>query len=285
MSDFDKDKKVQNIIVIEGVANLVVLIAKTLVGLSTGSLAVVSDALHSLTDVANNIVAWAVIKHSSKPADKEHPYGHRKFETLAVLGLAVLLVILSIELVIHAIQREETTIGSTGWEIIVMLVVLCINIGLATWQRLWARRLDSDILHADASHTFADVLTTIAVIVGWQLSSMGYLWLDQLTAIGVAAMILYLAYELFRKVAPVLVDEYAIEPDKLTKIIMTVDGVEGVSRVRSRWIGSTASVDMVIYIAHDLSTHDSHLICDQVEMVVVSEFGVSDISIHVEPYH
>lgn len=280
-----KEKQVQRIILIEGIANIFVLIAKTIVGLSSGSLAVMGDALHSLTDVANNIVAWTVVKHAAKPADKEHPYGHHKFETLAVLGLAVLLVVLGVELALHAINKDATPVASSQWELMVMLVVLGVNVFLATWQRAWAKKLNSDILLADASHTFADVLTTIAVIAGWQLSAMGYVWLDQLAALCVAGMIFYLAYELFRKAAPVLVDEYAVDPDLIMQTVNKVSGVKGTCRVRSRWIGSHASVDMVIHISHDLTTTESHTICDQVEVVMEQEFGVSDISIHVEPFH
>jgi cation diffusion facilitator family transporter len=280
-----KEKQVQRIIVIEGIANAIVLAAKTVVGITTGSLAVIGDALHSLTDVANNIVAWTVVKHAAKPADKEHPYGHHKFETLAVLGLAVILVVLGLELALHAIQKEATTVASSSWELAVMLGVLAVNIILATWQRAWAKKLDSDILLADASHTFADVLTTVAVIAGWQLSAMGYVWLDQIAALAVSGMIFYLAYELFKKAAPVLVDEYAVDPDLIIQTVNKLPEVKGCCRVRSRWIGNQATVDMVIHLPYDLTTKDSHEICDQVEAVIEQEFAVSDISIHVEPFH
>ena len=101
-----RDLVVRRIILLEGLANFVVLLAKLTVGLSTGSLAVLGDAVHSLTDVANNAVAWGVMKLSSQPADREHPYGHRKFETLAVFGLATLLTVLAVELALHALRRE-----------------------------------------------------------------------------------------------------------------------------------------------------------------------------------
>ncbi|TQV73994.1 cation transporter [Aliikangiella marina] len=277
------DKKVQQVILVEGSANVLVLIAKVIAGLSTGSMAILSDALHSLTDVANNFVVWGVVKHSTKPADREHPYGHRKFETLAVLGLAVLLILLAFELILHSFRREHTDIVSSPIEMMLMAGVLIINIGLASWQRMWANRLGSHLLQADASHTFADVLTTIIVIVGWQLASMGYLWLDQLCAIGVGLFILYLAYNLLKKVTPVLVDGYAIEPEALIEVAVAIDGVEAVSRVRSRWIGNDASIDMVILVKPELTTEQAHQICDQIELLVEREFAVSDISIHVEP--
>jgi len=279
-----RDKDVQRVILIEGSANLVVLFAKLIVGFSTGSLAIIGDAVHSLTDVLNNVVAWVVTRLSSLPPDREHPYGHRKFETLAVFFLASLLVVLSFELALHAINKDDSDVGSSAWELGVMLVVLVVNISLATWQRMWAHRLKSDILLADASHTFADVLTTIVVIVGWQVSAMGYLWLDRVCALGVAALVLYLAYGLFKRAAPILVDQSALDPDLLATSIRKVAGVRKINRVRSRWIGTDKAIDIIISVDPDLSTDDSHKIATTIELLIEEKFGVSDISIHVEPF-
>lgn len=280
-----KDKKVQRVILIEGSVNFVVLIAKLVVGLSTGSLAIIGDAIHSLTDVVNNVVAWIVVRISSSPPDREHPYGHRKFETLAVFFLASLLVVLSFELAMHAINKDDTEIENSVWGLGVMLVLLVINISLATWQRHWARKLKSDILFADATHTFADVLTSVVVIVGWQLSAMGYLWIDRICALGVSLLVFYLAYKLFKRAFPILVDQFALDPDLLSSSVQEVHGVRKVNRVRSRWIGSEKSVDLVISVDPELSTVDSHNIATNVESHIEEKFGVSDISIHVEPTH
>ena len=165
-----------------------------------------------------------------------------------------------------------------------MLAVLVVNISLATWQRMWARRLQSDILLADASHTFADVLTTIVVIVGWQLSAMGYLWLDRACALGVSALVLYLAFNLFRRALPILVDQFALDPELLSSSVREVSGVRHVGRVRSRWIGPDMSIDLVISVDPALSTTESHNIASAVESLVEKKFGISDTSIHVEPY-
>ena len=284
-NNLQRDKNVQRVILIEGSINFVVLVAKLIVGLSTGSLAIVGDAIHSLTDVVNNIIAWIVTRISSSPPDREHPYGHRKFETLAVFFLASLLVVLSFELAMHAINKDDTEIENSVWGLGVMLVVLIVNIALATWQRKWARKLKSDILLADAIHTFADVLTTMVVIVGWQLSAMGYLWLDRICALGVSLLVFYLAYSLFKRAFPILVDQFALDPELLSNSIQEVEGVLNVNRVRSRWIGSEKSIDLVISVDPELSTADSHNIATNVESLIEKEYGVSDVSIHVEPIH
>lgn len=278
-----KDKQVRHVILIEGLANLLVLIAKTIVGISTGSMAILADAIHSLTDLTNNIIAWIVIHYSSLPADREHPYGHRKLETLSVFILASILVVLAFEVALNAINKGYTEVVSSGLELVIMFCVLIINIAVTSWQRMWAKRLDSDILYADATHTFADVLITSAVIAGWQLSAIGYEWVDRLCALGVSLLIFYLAYNLFRRAIPVLIDEYAIDPIELSDIIETVPGVKGVYRIRSRWIGKNRAVDLIISVDSTLSTEESHAIADTIESLIEHHFGTTDISIHVEP--
>ena len=277
------DRQIRRVIFIEGLANLIVLAWKVIIGLSTGSMAILADAVHSFTDFINNIIALIIIHFSNQPADREHPYGHRKFETLAVFILASILVVFAIELSINAIRKEETVIASSGIELTIMLGVLVINILVTSWQHMWAKRLNSDILYADASHTFADVMITSVVIVGWQVSAMGYIWVDKLCTLGIALVILYLAFNLFRRVLPTLLDEYAIEPEKLINLVKNVNGVENIYRIRSRWIGKTCAIDMVISVDSRLTIEESHNIADKIEHLIEKRFNSADISIHVEP--
>jgi cation diffusion facilitator family transporter len=279
-----RDAKILRVILIEGLANLTVLLIKLLVGLATGSLAVLGDAIHSFTDVINNIAAWFVTRHSAKPADPEHPYGHRKFETVAVFILAALLAVFAFELGLHAITGETTEVATGSWELGLMFGVLMVNIFVSIWQRIWAKRLKSDILLADASHTFSDVLITSSVIVGWQLSAMGWVWIDRLCALAVAGLIFYLAFGLFKRTLPVLLDERAIEPDTLRAAIQDVEGVRAVPRVRSRWVGSARAVDLVIEVDAQLPTATAHEITDRLEALLEDRFQAQDVSIHVEPH-
>lgn len=281
--DAEKNALVLRVILLEGLANLIVLALKSIVGFTTGSMAILADAMHSLTDVANNVIAWLVIRASQRPADREHPYGHQKFEMLAVFVLAVLLSAIALEIAIQALTRGSEPPEISDWGLAVMGIVLVVNVALAAWERHWAKKLDSRILSADASHTFSDVLTTVVVIVGWQLSVRGFPWLDTVCALGVAAMILYLAFGLFKNVVPVLVDEIAIEPEYLTAAISRLPGVIQVLRVRSRWIGPDRAVDVVVTVAPSMPTVQSHDIADAVEELLESEFDVKDVTVHIEP--
>lgn len=280
----DRYQQIQRVIKIEGLANLTVLLIKAFAGFYTGSYAIMSDALHSLTDLINNIIAWTLAKISSAPPDEDHPYGHQKFETLAVLGLAILLIVLAFEIALGALRREETEVIQDTLSLMLMLGVFIINIGLTIWQHRWAKRLDSDLLHADATHTLGDVATTAVILLGWQLSAHGYPWLDTLCALGVSAFVLYLAYGLMRRALPILVDEAAFAPEELTAVIARVEGVQEVRRVRSRWIGNMKSVDVVIAVDAAMTTADSHEVADAVESVLEAQLQVKDSSIHIEPY-
>lgn len=281
-SDF-KDRQVRRVILVEGSANLLVLISKLGVGLTTGSMAILADAIHSLADLTNNIIAWIVMHYAAKPADLKHPYGHRKLETLAVFVLASMLVVLAFEIAINTIKATDEKVVSSGFQLAIMLGVLLVNIAVTRWQYNWAKKLDSDILRADVSHTFSDILVTSAVIIGWQLSALGYVWVDKVSALLVALIVMYLAYGLFRRAVPILIDESAIDPESLALSLSQVEGVLGVSRIRSRWIGKSSAIDLIISVDSALSTQQSHDIADEVERLIEMQYGVSDISIHVEP--
>jgi cation diffusion facilitator family transporter len=281
--DRDRDRRVARVILIEGAANAAIAVLKAVVGFATGSLAILGDAVHSLTDLANNIVAWFVIRWSAAPPDDGHPYGHRKFETVAVFLLAMLLSLTAFELALAALRRAEPEILDAPWAAAGMLGVLATNVGLASWENFQARRLESDLLRADARHTFADVLTTIVAIGGWQAAARGYVWLDTLAALGVALLIGFLAYGLFRRSLPVLVDQASIDADHLRRAALAVPGVVAVRQVRSRSYGRLAAVDLVVGVAPDLSTLVSHEIATRVERALHAAFPLESVTVHVEP--
>lgn len=276
-------RAVRRVLVIEGLCNLAVLLAKAGVGVLTGSLALVSDALHSLADLANNVIAFLIAGMSSAPPDREHPYGHQKYETLAVFGLAVLLSVLAVEIGMRALSPHTEDIVGNPVGLAVMLGVLVVNVIVTVWERRWARRLDSEILAADATHTLSDVLVTTGVIVGWQLGARGYIWLDRLFAIGVAVVVLGLAYGLFKRAVPVLVDHIAHPPEDIAEALRPLQGVLEVRRVRSRWAGTKPQADIVISVPGELSTRDAHDVADAIEAVLREKFAIQDATVHIEP--
>lgn len=279
----DRDRRVERVLWLEGTGNLLVTLAKVAVGLQTGSAAILGDAVHSLADMANNAVGLFAARISAAPPDAEHPYGHRKFETLAVFGVATLLSVLAIELVHGALTRESRVVTDEGWGLAVMLGVLVWNAAITAWESAQARLLDSELLRADARHTLSDILATIGVIVGWQLAARGYVWLDAAATLVVAGLVLYLAFDLFRRAIPVLVDRSIADPSELSAVASAVAGVEGTGRVRSRGTGSMGAIDLVVRVDPDLSTAESHAIADEIERALRERFSVRDVTVHVEP--
>ena len=274
---------VRKVLLIEGSVNLVICLSKLGVGVVTNSSVIIADALHSLTDVANNFIAWMVIKIAQSPADTEHPYGHQKYEQLAVFGLASLLVIVAFEVLHSAYERFGQVVEQNIWGLVILIGALAINIGLTIWENNWAKRLNSDILQADASHTFSDVLSSIVVIVGWQLSAQGYYWIDTLFTVLMASIVFYLAYRLFQRAIPVLVDHSNIDPGEVSQAVAKMADVQVVGRVRARSTGNDNSADIVVMVEPNLSVTDAHLIADDIEQLLADKFNIQDAVVHVEP--
>lgn len=279
----ERERAVLRVLLIEGSVNLMMLIAKLAVGVTVGSTVILGDALHSLADLANNGVAAAAQRISSRPPDIDHPYGHRKYEQLAVFMLAGLLVMMAFELSLHAVERFGTPVAGSRLGLAVMGAVFISNLLLAAWQNRRANELDSDLLRADARHTAGDVATTTVVIVGWQTASIGYAWADPLCAIAMAMLIVYLAFGLFRSAIPILVDHAVAEADQLTAVISKLDHVLEVRRVRSRFAGYRDAADVVVAVDDTLSSREAHAVADDIERALAQEFNIHDVSVHVEP--
>lgn len=279
-----RTRAIQRTLWVEGACNLAVLAVKGVVGSATGSAAVLSDAVHSLGDVTNNAVALVAARLAAEPPDREHPYGHARYESLAVFGLATLLAVLAVEIALRSFGSDRE-VERHGWSLALMLGVWGVNVGVASWEYGRARALDSDLLRADARHTFSDALVTGLVIVGWQAGARGHLWLDTALSLAVSVLILFLAFGLFRRAIPVLVDQIAVDPEPVIAAVNAVPGVRVTRSVRSRaGADSAPRIDVVIGVDPGLSTVESHAIADAVERHLRERFGSEEVTVHVEPH-
>jgi cation diffusion facilitator family transporter len=279
----DRDRQIRRVLWIEGAVNLAIASTKAVVGVSTGALVLIGDAVHSLADLANNAVALVASRIASAPPDREHPYGHQKFETLAVFGLATLLAILAVEIGLRSFESRKAEVVRHGWGLALMCGVVVTNAVLSIWEDRQARRLGSELLRADARHTASDILVNLVVIGGWQLAAAGYLWLDRLLTLAVSGLILALAYDLFRRAIPVLVDRAGEDPDALAQVVRSVPGVRAAANVRSQRDFAGSRIDVVVTVDPDLSTRESHGIADAIEEVLITRFDARDVTVHVEP--
>ena len=195
------------------VLNLIVASGKLIVGLLTSSLAMVADGFHSTMDASSNVIGLLGNAAASRPPDDSHPYGHERFETIATLAIGGLLLGAAVEIVRGAIQRIISG-GSpqvTAVSFIVMIVTLAINVGTLIYERRVGRRLQSELLLADASHTMTDVYVSLSVIVSLVAVTLGVKWFDIATALGIVGLIVVVAYRILRSNADVLADASATQ--------------------------------------------------------------------------
>ena len=274
---------VRKVLLIEGAVNLCVAACKLAIGLITQSSVIVADAVHSAGDVLNNLIAWIAMNIAERPADTDHAYGHQKYEHLAVFILASLLVIIAFEIILGAIERFGHPVQQSTWGLIVLCAALLINIALAFWEKHWAKKLDSDILHADVSHTLSDVITSITVITGWQLAARGWYWVDAVFAIVMSFILFFLAYRLFRKAIPILVDQSTIDTEGISKELGKIQGVADVLRVRARSQGKQHLADVAVSVNADLSLLQSHDISNSIEALMAKKFNIKDVVVDIQP--
>lgn len=226
--------------------------AKFAVGIAIGSLALISEALHSSVDVVATVITWLVVRVSDRPADDEHHYGHGKFESLSALGVIAMLYVLAGGILVESYSRlregaPPPTISAIPF--IVLLIDIAVNFWRARALHRTARDTKSQALAADALHFASDVLGSIAVIAGLALSGLGYAWGDAAAAIGVAVMIAMLGLRLARSTVETLLDRAPQgASQKAIAAISAVPGVVDVERLRVRMVGSTHFIDAIVQV-------------------------------------
>ena len=225
---------------------------KFVVGIAIGSLALISEALHSSVDLVATVITWLVVRISDRPADDEHHYGHGKIESLSALGVIAMLYVLAGGILVQAYAHLREGAAPPTLSAF-PFVVLLIDIGVNFWRaRALHRAADdtnSQALAADALHFASDVLGSAAVIIGLALSGFGYAWGDAAAAIAVAVVISLLGLRLARSTVETLLDR---APEGVaataTAAIKAVTGVIGVERLRARMVGPTHFIDAIVQV-------------------------------------
>ncbi len=283
----DNRSQVQKVLIQTLLLNLLVLGIKLVVGFMTGSLSLIADALHSLTDSANNILGLWANRSASPQPDREHPYGHQKFEAVGALGIAGFLSIACFEILKGAFDRILHPAAPTkiaGSEFWFLILVLAVNIFVATYERREGKRLNSSLLIADAYHTLSDIWVTIAVLVGLAgIWLFNWQWLDIALAFPVAALVMSSGWTVLRENLPWLVDESAIAPEHIADIARSVPGVLNVHDIASRGvIGRQCFIEMHL-IVKPSEVAEAHAITEAIEDKLEQRFSPVRIMIHVEP--
>lgn len=277
---------VRRILIIIFVLNIAVALAKGIYGLLTNSLSMTADGLHSLFDSTSNIIGIIGIAQASKPPDKEHPYGHSKFETFASIGIAVLLFATCFQILEATINRflNPTVPDITILSFAIMGVTLVVNIGVSVYEYIIGKKLKSSILVADSMHTRSDIYASIGVIIGFFAVRMGYPLADPVIALVVTGLIVLTGLEIMKDSSGVLLDRALIEESVIRKIAESVEGVCSCHRVRTRGTPGEMYIDLHIGVDSTLSIEEAHKVGVEVEgRIKESVESVKDVVVHLEP--
>jgi cation diffusion facilitator family transporter len=282
--------KKTNIPLISITSNSLLIIFKIVAGMLMGSVSVISEAIHSGIDLLASGVAFISIRKAEEPADKEHPFGHGKFENLSGAFEALLIFVAAAFIIHEAIDKfkHPVMVENVDWGIGVMLVATVVNIIISQVLFRFARKTGSIAIEADAMHLWVDVFTSAGVMIGLLLIKLTH-WavLDPLVAILVAILILKAAFDLTMKAVADLADRRLPdnEIDSILTIINKDPNVLGYHKLRTRKSGSRREIDVHIQVEKDTSVQCAHDICFRVENSIKEALQGAYVTIHVEPNH
>jgi cation diffusion facilitator family transporter len=266
--------------------NLAVAAAKLVYGQVHGVLAISADGLHSLLDATSNVVGLVGAQLARRPPDANHPYGHRKYETFAALAIAALLLLGSREIAVQAFERLRSLrppeIRADAFA--VLIATLVVNVIVVAVERREGRRLQSELLQADASHTLSDVYATLLVIGSLVAGRLGVAWADVAAALVVLVLVLRAGIGIVRGTFSTLSDERRIPPDSVEQVALEEPGVLEAHNVRSRGPLDDVHLDLHVLVAPDTRIADAHRVGHRVEERLRGRFpGLTDVVVHVEP--
>ncbi|RUM81090.1 MAG: cation transporter [Candidatus Thioglobus sp.] len=288
MNKQDRTKASQKVTLVGAVVDFLLAVFKVMAGMFGNSGALIADGIHSFSDLLSDGVVWYAAKHSADEADEEHPYGHERFETVATLGLSIILAIIGTGVIFDAFNRLSSPSELTHSTLLLSVAALSIFSKEALyWYTLKvAKTYKSEMLKANAWHHRSDALSSIVVFIGILGSLNGYLYLDGVAAIVVGLMVIYIAWELGIGATKELVDTSidAAQVEQLRHAIGMISGVNNVHSLRTRKIGQAISADVHVQVDPFLSVSEGHIISVSVERVAKECLeDLHDVTVHIDP--
>jgi len=270
--------------------NILVSVAKLGWGYYSNTLSLTADGFHSLLDAVANIVGIVGLNFSGKPADHNHPYGHRKFEAVASMVISFFIFLTCFEIVSEGFARvftpQHTHPHITSISYLVIGITLLINVWVTWYERKQANRLGNDLLLADAHHTLSDCLVSGSVLISMFLVQLGFLWADTALALVVGVIILKVGYELIMTHLSALTDEAVLDPKDVKALVLAVPGVLDCHKIRSRGMKNHVFIDLHIQVDPELTIKEAHRISYAVESHLEKAYDgrVGDVLVHIEEY-
>jgi len=282
-------KEIRNITLFGSVIDLLLGAAKIIGGTIASSQALIADGIHSLSDLATDIIVLYAAKHSHREADEEHPYGHGRIETLATVILGVALVGVAVGIGMDAVDRlfnVERLLQPTVLALYIALVSVVAKEFIYHYSMRIARKFRSEMLKANAWHSRTDAISSVIVAIGVVGSMSGLDYLDAIAAVGVAVMIAKIGWDLVFQSLSELIDT-GLDPERVDLIrekINEVQGVKALHVLRTRRMGGDALVDVHIQVEPNLSVSEGHHISESVRERVMDDVDeVADVMVHIDP--
>ncbi len=283
----DSSSKIRRVLWYTLVLNSAVAAAKIAYGYISDSISMTADGFHSMLDGSSNVIGLIGIWIASQPPDESHPYGHRKFETFASLGIALLLFITCFEILRNSFYRfmNPNHPKSTITSFAIMGITIAINIGVMFWEKKKGKELNSGLLIADSMHTMSDIFVSISVIITLIAIRIGYPMLDAVAAVGITLIIGRTGYKIVKETSDVLMDASAIDVVRIKDAAMEVKGVKECHKIRTRGMHGHIYVDLHVKVNPEMSINDAHDISYYVEQKLKKRFTeIIDVVVHIEPY-
>ncbi|MBN8593018.1 MAG: cation-efflux pump [Anaerolineae bacterium] len=280
--------EVRQVLLITLVLNLLVAFSKIGIGTLTGALAILADGFHSLVDGSSNVVALVANRLAARPPDADHPYGHRRYETVAALGIGAFLLVVAWEIFSSALGRlmgESSEPTLTPLSFIIMLVTLLVNIGITTYESRAGRRLQSELLTADAAHTRTDVFVSLSVLASMALQvAFGWAWVDLVAAGVIVILIVRVAWGVLSQAGGVLVDTAPYTPEALTRWAEALPAVDRVVRARSRGPLDSTHVDLDVQVDPYATADQTEAIAGAIRAEMAQRIpGLVEVEVHFIP--
>jgi cation diffusion facilitator family transporter len=271
-------------------SNSFLIVLKIAAGAITGSVAIVTEAVHSSIDLLASVVAYLSLRKADEPADESHMYGHAKIENVAAAIEGMLILVGAGVIVFEAVRRLATSahLQHLGVGIAVIGLSAVVNLGVSSWLYRRARAHDSPALEADAAHLRADAWTSVAVLVGLVLIQItGIAQLDSIVALMVASAIVYAGIRILSRSSRVLVDE-ALPPEELDVVRKAIADhgateLTGYHKLRGRRAGSARYIDVHLQFAPGTSLERAHGIAHEVQGEVRDGLPGAEVLVHIEP--
>ncbi|WP_292485191.1 cation diffusion facilitator family transporter [Methanohalobium sp.] len=268
------------------VLNFVVALAKIIYGRLTNTLSMESDGYHSLIDGISNITGLVGIQIASRPPDKQHPYGYRKYETLSAIIISFFLILVGFEIITNAIGRFRADVSPdvTSISFAIMILTMIINFLVTRYEHKQGDELNSEVLIADSMHTKSDIFLSLSVIAGLVAIELGYPIIDPVISLIIAVVIFRAGYSIIRQNADTLLDTAQIDEEEICTLVKSVSGIKECHKIRSRGTNDTIQIDLHIKVRPDMRIDNAHSVAHDVERDLKNKYpGVKDVTIHIEP--